>query len=69
MLVSKSPLNKTKIKTTTPMIKPIPIPVNIACFALFSSPAPTFWATKEAIDCINELGTNMAKLTILQATP
>ena len=57
------------MKTTIPTINPIPIPVNIAFFALSSLPAPTFCDTKEAIDCISALGINMAKFTILQATP
>ena len=39
------------------------------CFARFFFPAPTFWDTKDAMDCISELGTSIAKLTILQATP
>lgn len=39
------------------------------CFARFFFPAPTFWDTKDAMDCISELGTSIAKLTILQASP
>ena len=39
------------------------------CFALLCFPAPTFCDTNDAMDCINALGTSMAKLTILQATP
>lgn len=35
----------------------------------FLLPAPTFWDTKDAMDCIRELGISMAKLTILHATP
>ena len=39
------------------------------CFARFGFPAPTFWETKDAMDCISALGISMAKFTILQATP
>ena len=45
------------------------MPVNMDRLARFSSPAPTFWDTKEAMDCMRALGTSMAKFTILQATP
>ena len=67
--VSLSPKNHTPMNTTTPTDSPMPIPVSIAFLALSSFPAPTFCDTNEAIDCISELGTSMAKLTILQATP
>ena len=52
-----------------PITIPTPMPVNIAFFALFSFPAPTFCDTKDAMDCIRELGISIAKLTTLQATP
>ena len=52
-----------------PMVIPTPMPVNIAFLALFSFPAPTFCDTKDAIDCIKELGISIAKLTSLHATP
>ena len=55
--------------TTIPIKTPTPIPVNIAFLALFSLPAPTFCDTNDAIDCIKELGINIAKFTILHATP
>ena len=45
------------------------MPVNRERFARLHLPAPTFWETKEAMDCISALGMSMAKLTILQATP
>ena len=47
----------------------MPMPVNIAFLARFSFPAPTFCETKDAIDCISELGISNAKFTILHATP
>lgn len=47
----------------------MPMPVNMDCSARFLLPAPTFWDTKDAMDCIRELGISMAKLTILHATP
>ena len=52
-----------------PITIPTPMPVNIAFFPLFSFPAPTFCDTKDAMDCIRELGISIAKLTTLQATP
>ena len=66
---SRSPLNMTSRKTRHPTERPTPIPVNKVCFARLVFPAPTFWDTKEAMDCIRALGTSIAKLTILQATP
>ncbi len=51
------------------MTRPIPIPVNMAFSALFSSPAPIFCETKDAIDCMRAEGTSIAKFTILHATP
>ena len=40
--VNRSPLSITRTNTTQPTASPTPIPVNIDCFARFSSPAPTF---------------------------
>ena len=47
----------------------MPMPVNMAFLARLGLPAPMFWETKDAMDCMSELGMSMAKLTILQATP
>ena len=69
MPASTSPFKRISTNTRQPTTSPTPIPVNIDCFARFSLPAPMFCATKEAIDCISALGTSIAKLTILQATP
>ena len=66
---SRSPLNQMRVKTRQPKIRPMPIPVNMDFLARFRLPAPTFWETKDAMDCIRELGISIAKLTILQATP
>ena len=57
------------MNTRQPHARPTPMPVNMACLARFSLPAPMFWETKEAMDCIRALGISMAKLTILLATP
>ena len=51
------------------MTSPMPRPVYIDCLARLWLPAPTFCATKDAIDCMSALGMSMAKLTILHATP
>ena len=64
-----SPLNIINKNAIHPITSPTPMPVNIAFLALFSLPAPTFCDTNDAIDCISELGINIAKFTILQATP
>ena len=58
-----------KEKTTHPITSPMPMPVNMDFLARCSFPAPTFCDTKDAIDCINELGISIAKFTILHATP
>ena len=57
------------VKCRPPIVTPTPIPVSMDFFARFFFPAPIFWETNDAIDCISALGTSMAKLTILQATP
>ena len=41
------------------------MPVNIDLLALFSFPAPTFWETNDAIDCMRARGINIAKFTTL----
>ena len=64
-----TPSIKPERKTRHPNSSPTPIPVNIDRLARFGFPAPTFWETKEAMDCISALGISMAKFTILQATP
>ena len=64
-----SPFSRIRANTAQPKARPTPMPVTMARRARFWSPAPTFWATKEAIDCIRALGMSMAKFTILQATP
>ena len=66
---SRSPFNRISANTTQPIVTPTPIPVSMDFFARFFFPAPIFWETNDAIDCISALGTSMAKLTILQATP
>ena len=55
--------------TKTPTPAPKVIPVSMAFLALRSFPAPTFCATKEAMDCIRAEGISMTKDTILFATP
>ena len=68
-LDNRSPFSMTRAKTKLPITRPMPMPVNMAFLARCRLPAPMFWETKDAIDCISELGTSIAKLTILQATP
>ena len=66
---STFPLHKMRANTAQPNTNPRPMPVHMAFLARFWFPAPTFWATKEAMDCMRALGISMAKLTILLATP
>ena len=66
---STSPFSRIRINTKHPTDRPTPIPVSMDFLARFGFPAPTFCETKEAMDCIRELGTSMAKFTILHATP
>ena len=68
-LHSTSPLHHTSANTAQPKARPMPIPVSMACRARFLLPAPMFWETKDAMDCMRALGMSMAKLTILLATP
>ena len=66
---SASPFSMTSANTAQPKTRPMAMPVSMDCLARFGLFAPTFCATKDAMDCIRALGISMAKFTILLATP